>query len=57
MPKEYVYDDARGMAPILGFRRYVLMSSDLLYALFSWSYVSRKTTFSSLDPHIDSTSL
>ena len=57
MPKEYVYDDARGMAPILGFRRYVLMSSDLPYALVSWSYVSRKTTFSSPDPHIDSTSL
>ena len=57
MPKEYVYDDARGVAPILGFRRYVLMSSDLPYDLVSLSYVSRKTTFSSPDPHIDSTSL
>ena len=57
MSKEYVYTDARWGAPFLGFRRYVLISSDLLYALFSWSYVSRKTTFSSLDPHIDSTLL
>ena len=57
MPKEYVYDNARGVAPILGFCRYVLMSSDLLYDLVSWSYVYRNTTFSSPDPHIDSTSL
>ena len=57
MSKEYVYTDARWGAPFLGFRRYVLISSDLMYALFSWSYVSRKTTFSSLDPHIDSTLL
>ena len=57
MTKEYVYVDARWMAPFLGSRRYVLMSSDLPYTLVSWSYVSRKTTFSSPDPHIDSTSL
>ena len=54
MPKEYVYADARGLAPFLGFRRCVLMSSDLPYALVSLSYVSRKTTFSSPEPHASS---
>ena len=57
MSKEYVYANARWTAPFLRFRRYVQMSSDLPYALVSWSYVSRKTTFSSPDPQMDSTSL
>ena len=54
MSKEYVYADARWTARFLRFRRYVPMSSDLPYALVSWSYVSRKTTFSSPEPHASS---
>ena len=41
--KESISSDARGLAPFLGFRRVLPMSSDLFYDVASWRNPSRKS--------------